>query len=309
MMIIKKKKKNYKLRELIVNFFFFCYNIVGDSMELLDGKKVKIEMLDNLKKEIDLLDRKLGLAVIQIGNDPASHVYVKNKNKMASDLGYNFKHIHLDEKVSQEEVLKEIDKLNNDDSIDGILVQMPIPKHLDSKIIQNRVNPLKDVDGLTDINMGKLSHNIDSLVPCTPMGIIDLLKYYNIPIEGKSVTIVGRSDLVGKPLASLMINNNATVTLCHSKTNNLKKYTKQADILVSAVGTPDLITADMVKENSTVIDVAINRTDNGLVGDVDFESVKDKVKFITPVPGGVGQMTVLELGRNVYKAYLLRKNK
>ena len=265
-------------------------------------------MLNELKEKVKLLDRKLGLAVIQIGEDPASSVYVRNKNKMAEDLNYNFKHIHLDEKVSEEEVLKEIDKLNKDNNIDGILVQMPIPKHLNAKKIQNKIDPLKDVDGLTDINMGKLSHNIDSLIPCTPMGIISLLKYYNIPIEGKNVVIVGRSDLVGRPLASLMINNNATVTLCHSKTDNLKKYTKMADILVVAIGKPNFITGDMVKKNSTIIDVGINRTDNGLVGDVDFDSVKDKVKFITPVPGGVGQMTVLELGRNVYKAYLLRNN-
>ena len=277
-------------------------------MTILDGKKVKLEMLNELKEKVKLLDRKLGLAVIQIGEDPASSVYVRNKNKMAEDLNYNFKHIHLDEKVSEEEVLKEIDKLNKDNNIDGILVQMPIPKHLNAKKIQNKIDPLKDVDGLTDINMGKLSHNIDSLIPCTPMGIISLLKYYNTPIEGKNVVIVGRSDLVGRPLASLMINNNATVTLCHSKTDNLKKYTKMADILVVAIGKPNFITGDMVKKNSTIIDVGINRTDNGLVGDVDFDSVKDKVKFITPVPGGVGQMTVLELGRNVYKAYLLRNN-
>ena len=275
-------------------------------MTILDGRKVKLEMLEELKKELNLLDRKLGLAVIQIGEDPASSVYVRNKNKMAEDLNYNFKYIHLDEKVSEEEVLKEIDKLNKNNNIDGILVQMPIPKHLNSKTIQNRIDPLKDVDGLTDINMGKLSHNIDSLIPCTPMGIISLLKYYNIPIEGKNVVVVGRSDLVGRPLASLMINNNATVTLCHSRTDNLKRYTKLADILVVAIGKPNFITGDMVKKNSTIIDVGINRTDNGLVGDVNSNSVKDKVKFITPVPGGVGQMTVLELGRNVYKAYLLR---
>jgi methylenetetrahydrofolate dehydrogenase (NADP+)/methenyltetrahydrofolate cyclohydrolase len=277
-------------------------------MIILDGKKTKLEILEKLKKDIYKLNTSLGLAVIQIGEDPASNVYVKNKAKMASDLGYKFKHIHLDENVSEEEVLKEIDKLNNDDSIDGILVQMPIPSHLNSKRIQNAIDSLKDVDGLTDINMGKLSHGVDSLVPCTPMGIIDLLKTYNISIEGKCVVIVGRSDLVGKPLASLMTNNNATVILCHSKTNNLSEFTKLADILVVAVGMPKMITVDMIKEGATIIDVGINRVEDGLVGDVDFEIVKDKAEYITPVPGGVGQMTVAELGVNTYKAHMLRNN-
>lgn len=277
-------------------------------MNLLDGKKVKIEMLDELKTKVKSLNEVLGLVVIQIGNDPASNVYVKNKEKMANDLGYKFSHLRLDENVEENYVLSIINKLNNDDSIDGILVQMPIPKQLNCKRIQNAINPLKDVDGLTDINMGKLAHEIDSLVPCTPIGILDLLKYYNISLEGKNVTIVGRSDLVGKPLASLMTNNNATVTLCHSKTINLKEFTKISDILVVAIGKPNFITSDYIKDGAIIIDVGINRMpDNSLCGDVDFESVKDKVSFITPVPGGVGQMTVAELGKNTYKAHILRK--
>ncbi len=277
-------------------------------MELLDGKLVKKEMLDSLKKELESIERPLGLVVIQIGNDEASNVYVKQKEKMANDLGMNFKHIMLHENVKQEKVLKEIDKLNKDDNIDGILVQMPIPKHLDAQIIQNRINYLKDVDGLTDINAGNLVHKKDGLVPCTPEGIIELLKYYNIDISGKNVTIIGRSDLVGKPLASLMTNNDATVTLCHSKTKNLNIYTENADILVVAVGKAKLIKKNQIKDNAIVIDVGINRQDDGkLCGDVDFEDVKEKTAYITPVPGGVGQMTVACLAKNTYKAYKLRK--
>lgn len=279
-------------------------------MELLNGKEVKLKKLNDLKEKLKDLDTTLGLTVIQIGNDSASNVYVNQKNKMANDLGYLFNHIKLDEDIKEEAVLELIDNLNNDDNVDGILVQMPIPKHLDYKKIQNAIMPYKDVDGLTDINMGKLAHNVDGLVPCTPMGIISLLSYYNIDIEGKNVVILGRSDLVGKPLASLLTNKNATVTLCHSKTKDVKLYTKNADILVVAMGRAKYITEDYIKEGSIIIDVGINRLDDGkLYGDVDFESVKDKVSYITPVPGGVGQMTVAELGENTYKAHILRKNK
>lgn len=277
-------------------------------MELLDGKKVKKEKLKQLKEEIIKLKEKVGLAVIQIGEDPASSVYVRQKEKMANELGYYFQHIKLENEVTEEEVLELIDRLNEDDKIDGILVQMPIPKHLDSKKIQNRVNYLKDVDGLTDINAGRLIHNQDSLVPCTPMGIMTLIEYYGIDVSGKNVTIVGRSDLVGKPLASLMTNQNATVTLCHSKTKDLSHHTNNADILIAAVGKANMIKADDVKEGAIVIDVGINRLEDGtLCGDVDFESVSKKASYITPVPGGVGQMTVYELGNNTYKAKLLRK--
>lgn len=276
-------------------------------MELLDGKVVKAKVLEDLKEKVDKLDVKLGLTVIQIGDDPASLVYVGQKEKMANNMGFNFNHIKLDSDISEEEVLNIIDNLNNDDSVDGILVQMPIPNHLNSKKIQNAILPCKDVDGLTDINMGKLCHGVSSLVPCTPMGIIDLLKYYNISISGKNVVIVGRSDLVGKPLMALMINNNATVTLCHSKTKDLKSYTKNADILVVAIGKANFIGKDDVNEDAVVIDVGINRLEDGkLHGDVLFDEVKDKVSYITPVPGGVGQMTVAELGVNTYKAHFLR---
>ena len=271
---------------------------------ILDGKVVKQEVLEQLKKELRNLDRMPGLAVIQIGSDEASKVYVRQKEKMTNDLGYLFKHIKLDENVEQEEVLKTIERLNINDEIDGILVQMPIPKHLDAKVIQNKISYLKDVDGLTDINAGYLIHNKDGLVPCTPEGIMDLLDYYKIKVKGKNVTIVGRSDLVGKPLASLMTNNDATVTLCHSKTKNLNFYTKNADILVVAVGKAKLIKKDDIKENAVVIDVGINRQSDGkLCGDVDYDDVIDKASYITPVPGGVGQMTVASLAKNTFKAY------
>lgn len=277
-------------------------------MELLDGKKVKLEILENLKKDLENFERKLGLVVVEVGDDPASLVYVAQKEKMAIELGYNFNHIKLDENISEAEVLKIIDELNNDDMVDGILVQMPLPAHLDAKKIQNRINPYKDVDGLSDVNAGKLVHGVDTLIPCTPYGIMDILKYYNIDVSGKHVVIVGRSDLVGKPLASLMTNNNATVTLCHSKTKDLIKHTKDADILIAAVGKKGVITGDMIKKDAVVIDVGINRVDGKLYGDVDFETAKEKVSFITPVPGGVGQMTVAELAKNVVKAYTLRKD-
>ena len=277
-------------------------------MELLDGKIVKQKVLEEVKGLTEGLDERLGLAVVQVGEDEASKVYVRQKEKMANELNYNFVHTKLSENVSQEELLKVIDELNSDDHIHGILVQMPIPKHLDSKLVQNRIYSYKDVDGLTDVNAGILTHGKDGLVPCTPQGIVDLLKYYNIPIEGKNVTIIGRSDLVGKPLASLMTNNNATVTLCHSKTKNLKLFTQNSDILVVAVVKAKLIKSDYIKEGAVIVDVGINRMEDGkLCGDVDFDDVKDKVSYITPVPGGVGQMTVAELAKNTYKAYTLKK--
>lgn len=277
-------------------------------MEILDGKQAKIQILNSLKEEILKLDTKLELAVIQVGEDPASSVYVRQKAKMAEMLGYRFNHIKLNENVEEEKLISLIDALNRDRFTDGILVQLPIPKHLNAKRIQNAISPLKDVDGLTDINMGKLVHGVDSLVPCTPMGIVDLLDIYNINLSGKNVTIVGRSDLVGKPLASLLTNRNATVTLCHSKTNNLKEFTRLADILVVAMGKPNYITRDYVTEGSVVVDVGINRLENNkLCGDVDFNSVAPISSFITPVPGGVGPMTVAELAKNTYKAHILRK--
>lgn len=279
-------------------------------MQILDGKEVKRIKLEELKNEVLKLDRPLGLTVIQVGDDSASNIYVKQKSKMANNLEFNFNHIKLEENVTEEEVLKIINSLNRDNCVDGILVQMPLPEHLNSRIIQNTISPLKDVDGLTDINMGMLVHKKNCLVPCTPLGVMELLKYYNIDVAGKNVVIVGRSNLVGRPMAEVMINNDATVTLCHSKTKNLKDITKNADVLVVAVGKAKLITSDMVKDGVVVVDVGINRLEDGsLCGDVDFDGVSSKCSYITPVPGGVGQMTVLELGYNTYKAYLLRQEK
>lgn len=277
------------------------------NLKLLDGKVVKTMALEGLKKLVNEIERPLGLTVIQVGDNASSNIYIKQKRKMAEFLEFNFNHIKLEDDVTLEEILKIIDELNNDEEVDGILVQMPVPEHLDSKVIQNAINPLKDVDGLTDINMGKLVHKKECLVPCTALGIMELLNYYNIPVISKNVVVVGRSDLVGRPVAELLINSSATVTLCHSKTKDLASITREADILIVAVGKSRLITEDMVKDGAVVIDVGINKLEDGsLCGDVDFENVKDKCSYITPVPGGVGQMTVLELGFNTYKAYLLR---
>lgn len=278
-------------------------------MKLLDGKLVKKEILKRIKKEVQELDRKPGLCVVQVGEDPASCVYVSQKSKMANELGYKFKHIKLDGDVEQEKLEETIIKLNRDKTIDGILVQMPLSKHLDSKKVQNLIRDDKDVDGLSDINAGRLVHNVDCFMPCTPKGIMDILKHYKIDVEGKRVVIVGRSDLVGKPLVSMMINAHATVTLCHSRTKNLEKITKKADILVAAVGKKGIITKEMVKNRCVIVDVGINRVDGKLYGDVDFDTVKDKASYITPVPGGVGQMTVAELGSNVLKAYRMHEEK
>ncbi len=274
-------------------------------MIIMDGKKLKEKTLNKLKEEIKDLDTTLGLAVIQVGNDEASNVYVNQKRKMAIELGYKFVYKIFSSNISQANLIKEIDILNKDDSIHGILVQMPVPEHIDPKAVQNSIDPAKDVDGLTYLNSGRLISKEDGLKPCTPKGIIALLEEYNIPIEGKNAVVVGRSMLVGKPIANLLLNKNATVTICHSKSKDVKKYTKSADIVVVAVGKPHFLTADMVKKGAVIIDVGISRVDGKLYGDVDFEEVSKKASYITPVPGGVGPMTVAELACNVYEAYKL----
>lgn len=274
---------------------------------ILDGKKIKNIILDELRDEVSKLSVKPKLVVVQVGNNEASNVYIKQKNNMCNYVGYDFKHIKLDDNISVDELLSVIDRLNNDKDVNGILVQLPLPSHIDSKIVVNSISPLKDVDGLTDLNNGMLFHNKDSLYSCTPYGIMELLSRYNISVSGKNVVIVGRSDLVGKPMVMMMLNKDATVTVCHSKTKNLSEFTKKADILVVAVGKSNFINGDMVSDNTIVIDVGISRTENGLCGDVDFESVVDKCSYITPVPGGVGPMTVAMLAKNILKAYKMQK--
>ena len=243
------------------------------------------------------------LAVIQIGDDPASNSYIRSKEKACNEIGIYFKHIKFNETVKEIEVINKILELNNDEYVHGILLQLPLPEGFNQDKLINYIARNKDVDGLTDINVGKLFNNKPGMVSCTPLGIMKLFEKENIDVKGTNVTIVGRSNLVGKPLLGLLLNNDATVTICHSKTENLKKHTKNADILIVAVGKKHFITEDMVKEDAIVIDVGINKEDGKLYGDVDFSKVKTKVKKITPVPGGVGPMTVAMLMTNVIKAY------
>ena len=224
-------------------------------MEILDGKKIKQEVLDELKEEVSKLKDKPNFVVIQVGDNEASNVYIKQKAKMAEYVGYGYEHKRYPEDITEKELLKEIDKLNNDKSIHGVLVQMPLPSHIDTNVIQNAVVPEKDIDGLSDLNAGKLFHGKDALFSCTPFGVMEILKRYNIEIEGKHAVVVGRSNLVGKPMGTMLTNAGATVTLCHSKTKDLAKYTKDADILVVTVGKPKFITSDMVSDGTTVIDV------------------------------------------------------
>ena len=275
---------------------------------IIDGKASSIKIKEELKAYVDSLGEKPGLVVIQVGDNPASNTYVKNKKLAAEYIGINFFHYKYEENTSEEELINKIKELNNDNSVDGIIVQLPLPKGFNEAKIINYIDPNKDVDGLTELNAGKLVNNEDCLSSCTPTGIMKLLEMYNVEIEGKNAVVVGRSILVGKPIATMLLNKNATVTICHSKTKNLKEITKNADILVVATGHINTITDDMVNENSVVIDVGINRNqENKLCGDVDFNNIKDKVKLITPVPGGVGPMTVAMLNYNVIKSYKKRR--
>ncbi len=272
---------------------------------ILDGKKVSLELKEKLKQEIINIKDKLTLVDISVGFDEATKVYVKQKEKMALSLGYNFLNLHFDQ-ILETELMQEIKKLNQDPTITGIIIQLPLPDYLNKDKIINTIDPQKDVDGLTNANMINLLNKETSLVPCTPKGIMTLLNYYKIDLIGKRVVIVGRSHLVGLPLFHLLLNQNATVTLCHSKTKDLKEYTKDADLLIVTVGKKDLITIDMVKEGSIIVDVGINRFDEKLYGDVNKDCLK-KARLMTPVPGGVGPMTVISLMENVKDAYYLQK--
>ena len=274
--------------------------------QIVDGKELAKNIRLKLKEEVIELknaDINPKLAVIMVGDDKASKVYVKNKSKACEDVGIEYEEYILPANTKMEELLELIEKLNNDETVHGILVQSPLPQGLDANEAFRTISPKKDVDGFNPINVGKLSLNQDCFVSCTPYGIIKMLEAYNIQIEGAHAVIIGRSNIVGKPLAQCLLNKNATVTICHSRTKNLKEITKQADILIAAIGKAKFVTEDMVKDGATVIDVGINRLDDGkLLGDTDFENIKDKVSYITPVPGGVGPMTIAMLMHNVVKA-------
>ena len=273
--------------------------------ELIDGKLISAQIKDECKEKVALLKEKgieVTLAVIQVGEDPASSVYVSNKKKACEYIGANSLSYNLKEDSTQEELLKLIDELNNDDKVNGILVQLPLPKHFNEDEVIRRINPDKDVDGFHPINVGRLSIGEKGFVSCTPAGIIELLKRSNVEIEGKECVIIGRSNIVGKPMSMLMLRENATVTVCHSRTKNLSDVTKRADILIVAIGKPRMIDASYVKEGATEIDVGIHRVDPNskkLCGDVDFESVEPVAGKITPVPGGVGPMTIAMLMSNL----------
>jgi len=277
-------------------------------MKIIDGKAISNEIKKEITLKVSKMERKPGLAVILVGEDPASKVYVSNKEKACNKLGIKSFMYRLPDTTTEEELLSLIDKLNNNSEVDGILLQHPVPNHIDEMKAFNRISPDKDVDGFNVINRGKLAIGEDAFVACTPMGVIRMLKHENIEITGKHCVIIGRSNIVGKPLYELMLKENATVTVCHSKTKNLDEICKTADILVAALGKPNFVKADMVKEDAIVIDVGINRVEGKLVGDVDFEDVSKKASLITPVPGGVGPMTIAMLMENVIKAYEKKNN-
>lgn len=272
-------------------------------MKLIDGKAISAEIQERIKREVDTLDRKPGLAVILVGEDPASCVYVRNKEKMCNKLGIQSFVYRLPEDTSEKELLDLIEELNENDKVNGILLQHPVPPQIDEHKAFNKISPDKDVDGFHVINRGKLAIGEDCFVACTPLGVITMLKHEGVEISGKRAVIVGRSNIVGKPLFELLLKENATVTVCHSKTKNLKAICLEADILIAAIGKPKFITKDMVKDGAVVVDVGINRIDGKLIGDVDFDNVKDTASYITPVPGGVGPMTMATLMENVLKAY------
>ncbi|AXX94497.1 MULTISPECIES: bifunctional methylenetetrahydrofolate dehydrogenase/methenyltetrahydrofolate cyclohydrolase FolD [Arcobacter] len=283
-------------------------------MILLDGKALSEKIKEEVKVEVaQLVEEKQitpGLAVILVGNDPASATYVASKAKSCKNAGiYSVVH-EMPETITQDELLETIARMNENPKLDGILVQLPLPKHIDTTIVLEAINPLKDVDGFHPYNVGRMVSNLDAFLPATPFGVMRMFEEYGIELSGKNVVVIGSSDIVGKPMASLLINAKATVTVCNSRTKDLKAHTLAADIVVIAVGVPYLLKEDMVKDGAIVIDVGINRLDTGkLVGDADFEGLKNKCSHITPVPGGVGPMTIAMLLKNTIKAAKLREKR
>ena len=279
-------------------------------MALIDGKAVSLQVKQQVKQECDKLKTKgvtPGLAVIIVGDDPASQVYVRNKEKACEECGFYSVKYALDADTTQSELNALIDKLNKNEKINGILCQLPLPKHLDDKEVINRIDPIKDVDAFHPVNVGAIMIGDYNFLPCTPAGVMELIHSTGVDVTGKKAVVIGRSNIVGKPMAMLLLHENATVEITHSKTLDLKSITKEADILVAAIGRAKFVTADMVKNGAIVIDVGMNRDENGkLCGDVDFENVKDKCSFITPVPGGVGPMTISMLMRNTLTAAKLQ---
>lgn len=279
--------------------------------EIIDGKELAKKVRKELKKEVEELKEKgvnPKLAVIMVGNDPGSTVYVRNKSKACEKVGIEFEEFLFDEKIEESELLDLIDKLNADDSVHGILLQCPVPKHIDVNKAFRRISPNKDVDGFNPINVGNLTIGEDAFISCTPYGVVKMFEEYNIETEGKRAVILGRSNIVGKPMIQCMLNKNSTVTVCHSRTQNIGEVIKEADIVIAAIGKPNFVKADMVKDGAVVIDVGINRLEDGsITGDVDYENVAKKASYITPVPGGVGPMTIAMLLNNVVKAAKIEK--
>ena len=277
-------------------------------MTIMDGKKLKSIILDNVKEKIENNNLELKLAIILVGDNEASKIYVNNKEKACIYTGVKCDKYLLDSSTSEEEIINLIDNLNNDDSVTGIILQSPVLSHIDFDKCAGTIKSYKDVDGFTKDNIYNLYMNKEGLIPCTVRGIIRLLDEYKIELEGKHAVIMGRGNIVGKPLIHALLNRNVTVSICHSKTKNLEDICKSADILISAVGKPNLITKEMVKEGAVVVDVGISRVDNKVVGDTNFDEIKDKCSYITPVPGGVGPMTVAMIMENLLIAEELKKN-
>ena len=282
--------------------------ISSKGMTIIDGKALSDKILKEIENEHSELQakvgRKAGLAVIIVGENPASQIYVRNKIRACERVGFHSETIRFDENITEENLLLEIEKLNNDSNIDGILVQLPIPKHIDGLKIINAISAEKDVDGFHTTNIGKMMIGDETgFLPCTPAGVIQMFEEYNIDLEGKDVLVIGQSNIVGKPMTLLLINKRATVQVCNSKTKNLPEKLQKADVVVAAAGSPKLVKGSDVKEGVVVIDIGINRVDGKICGDVDFEEVSQKASYITPVPGGVGPMTIAMLIKNTFKSY------